>query len=140
MHIFCVKGAWLWITILVWTYNFRTIQQWTFLSEQGYCIMTINRCTQNNFQQWLQKIHFTSTIHRWFTTETMIPCRSHAHSAILQINQILFWHFRVLISTQGFCLFVAVFNGLNSDVTRPNHALFEFNQRYGSTLLITKPD
>ena len=42
------------------------------------------------------------------------------------------------ISTQRFCLFVAVIKGQNSEVTWANHALFEFNQRYGSTLLITK--
>ena len=42
------------------------------------------------------------------------------------------------MSAQGFCLFVAVIKGQNSEVTWANHALFEFNQRYGSTLLITK--
>ena len=42
------------------------------------------------------------------------------------------------ISTQGFCLFVVVIKGQNSEVTQAYHALFEFNQRYGSTLLITK--
>ena len=49
-------------------------------------------------------------------------------------------HYQMLccISTQGFCLFVAVIKGQNSEVTRANHALFEFNQRYGSTLLLTK--
>ena len=49
-------------------------------------------------------------------------------------------HNRVLscMSAQGFCLLVAVIKGQNSEVTWPNHALFEFNQIYGSTLLITK--
>ena len=49
-------------------------------------------------------------------------------------------HNRVLscMSVQGFCLLVAVIKGQNSEVTWPNHALFEFNQIYGSTLLITK--
>ena len=42
------------------------------------------------------------------------------------------------MSAQRFCFFVAVIKGRNSEVTRPNHALFEINQRYESNLLITK--